>query len=45
MASAATKRARNELSGGSAPLLPSFHRGDADDNGRLELTDAVRILC
>ncbi|MBI4602132.1 MAG: hypothetical protein HY721_09250 [Planctomycetes bacterium] len=23
---------------------PKFHRGDADDNGRLELTDAIRIL-
>ncbi|MBI4601691.1 MAG: hypothetical protein HY721_07005 [Planctomycetes bacterium] len=23
---------------------PKYHRGDADDNGRLELTDAIRIL-
>ena len=23
---------------------PSFHRGDSDDNGSLQLTDAVRIL-
>jgi Zn-dependent metalloprotease len=26
------------------PEIPVFHRGDADGNGRLELTDAVRIL-
>lgn len=26
------------------PTKPSFHRGDADDNGQLQLTDAVRIL-
>ena len=25
-------------------LAPKFFRGDADDNGKLELTDAVRIL-
>ena len=23
---------------------PVFHRGDADDNGELQLTDAIRIL-
>ncbi len=26
------------------PLSPIFHRGDADQNGQLQLTDAVRIL-
>jgi len=28
--------------GGVGP--PQFHRGDADDNGELQLTDAIRIL-
>jgi len=26
------------------PPEPKFHRGDGDDNGKLELTDAIRIL-
>ena len=26
------------------PVTPVFHRGDADNNGSLQLTDAVRIL-
>ena len=30
--------------GPAPPPLPAFHRGDADGNGQLEITDAVRIL-
>ncbi|MBI4601844.1 MAG: hypothetical protein HY721_07770 [Planctomycetes bacterium] len=26
------------------PPKPTFHRGDADDNGLLQLTDAIRVL-
>ncbi|HVR76392.1 MAG TPA: hypothetical protein VMT52_18835, partial [Planctomycetota bacterium] len=26
------------------PVLAVFHRGDADDNGALQLTDALRVL-
>jgi len=33
-----------EVLSGGAPVQPKFHRGDADDNGSLQLTDAVRIL-
>jgi hypothetical protein len=29
---------------GSGPSTPLFHRGDADDNGALQLTDALRVL-
>ncbi len=29
---------------GGGVISPTFHRGDADDNGQLQLTDAVRIL-
>lgn len=32
-----------EITGGNTGG-PQFHRGDADDNGQLQLTDAVRIL-
>jgi hypothetical protein len=28
----------------ACPVKPTFHRGDADDNGELQLTDAIRIL-
>jgi hypothetical protein len=28
----------------AVPPEPKFHRGDSDDNGQLQLTDAVRIL-
>lgn len=30
--------------GDSVPVGPTFHRGDADANGSMQLTDAVRIL-
>jgi hypothetical protein len=30
--------------GGGPPPTPPFHRGDADGNGQLQLTDAVRVL-
>lgn len=33
-----------EICTGSPPAGNQFHRGDADDNGTLQLTDAVRIL-
>jgi PKD repeat protein len=33
-----------DLQGGAPPAGPNFHRGDSDDNGQLQLTDAVRIL-
>jgi hypothetical protein len=32
------------LSNATGPTAPAFHRGDSDDNGQLQLTDAVRIL-
>ncbi|HZN60318.1 MAG TPA: choice-of-anchor J domain-containing protein, partial [Planctomycetota bacterium] len=32
------------VTGGETVGLPRFHRGDADDNGQLQLTDAIRIL-
>jgi hypothetical protein len=33
-----------EILSSGGPVLPKFHRGDTDDNGQLQLTDAVRIL-
>ncbi len=33
-----------EVLGGPVVVEPKFHRGDADSNGQLQLTDAVRIL-
>jgi hypothetical protein len=32
------------VTGETAPASPVFHRGDADGNGKLEITDAVRTL-
>ncbi len=33
-----------KIGAGGGPTGPTFHRGDADDNGQLEITDALRVL-